>query len=264
MRVASPAEQLLIDLGVEAPYEIDLEAIAWVQGASIEYLPLEGCEAQIIGLGNRATIVVNANSPPLRRRFSVGHELGHWHHHRGRSIDCRTVGESKPGPIGGDPERLADAYAADLLLPRYLLRHELTNVNRLDFAKLQAIAAEFEVSLTATALRLVQLDAAPAVLICHGVDGRKWFARAPSLPDEWFPHDELDPSSPSFKVVYGKQRSTRPTSVNASAWFKGRWARPYRVTEEAFKVSESDTLVLVGITDPNMVMSLEEPLGDGR
>jgi hypothetical protein len=43
------AERILHVLGISAPQEIDLEAIAWDQGAIVNYRPLESCEARIIG-----------------------------------------------------------------------------------------------------------------------------------------------------------------------------------------------------------------------
>ena len=111
----TPAEQLLQELGVTEPDEIDLEAIAFHAGARVRYRPLDGCEARIIGRGNAAIITVNAKSPYRRRRFSIAHELGHWHHHRGQSLVCR-VEEYRPHHALSS-ERVADAYAADLLMP---------------------------------------------------------------------------------------------------------------------------------------------------
>ena len=72
-----PAEALLKSLGVNAPDDIDLEAIAWHVGAIVRYQRLDNCEAQIVGLGNRSVITVNSDSSSTRRRFSIGHELGH-------------------------------------------------------------------------------------------------------------------------------------------------------------------------------------------
>ena len=40
--------------------------------------PLTGCEANIIGRGDKAIITINSKSIPGRQRFSAGHELGHW------------------------------------------------------------------------------------------------------------------------------------------------------------------------------------------
>src|SRR5690349_18570970 len=110
----TPAEQLLQELGVTEPDEIDLEAIAYHVGAHVRYRPLDGCEAHIIGYGNSAIITVDTKSSFSRQRFSIAHELGHWHHHRGQSLICRAK-ESTPYDTRG-PEPLANVYAADILM----------------------------------------------------------------------------------------------------------------------------------------------------
>jgi IrrE N-terminal-like domain len=68
--------------------EIELDAIAWIKGAVVNYRPMDGCEARIVGTTRRAVISVNSLSMPERRRFSLAHEIGHWHHHRGRILFC--------------------------------------------------------------------------------------------------------------------------------------------------------------------------------
>ena len=79
MTAVTAAERILLALGVSDPTEIDLEAIAWSRGALVEYRPLDGCDATIVGSARKAVIAVNSRSSPERRRFSIGHELGHWH-----------------------------------------------------------------------------------------------------------------------------------------------------------------------------------------
>jgi hypothetical protein len=88
MTALTHAERILKSLGIEAPGEIDLEAIAWTRGAVVDYRPLDRCEATIVGSKRKAVIAVNSRSPPERRRFSLAHELGHWHHHKGRMLFC--------------------------------------------------------------------------------------------------------------------------------------------------------------------------------
>lgn len=53
---------LLAELGIEAPDEIDIEAIAEHCDATVVYEPLAGCTARIIGHGDRAIITVDAGS----------------------------------------------------------------------------------------------------------------------------------------------------------------------------------------------------------
>lgn len=97
----TPAELILKALGITDPAEIDLEAIAWDRGARIRYRPLDGCEARIVGTSDRAIITVNSRSPRRRRRFSVAHELGHWHYHRGRTLMCSADDHHRPSRRGG-------------------------------------------------------------------------------------------------------------------------------------------------------------------
>src|ERR1700676_458122 len=108
MTALTPAERILKSLGIEAPGEIDLEAIAWTRGAVVDYRPLDRCEATIVGSKRKAVIAVNSRSPPERRRFSLAHELGHWHHHKGRMLFCggRDVCNFANSPL--DPERQED------------------------------------------------------------------------------------------------------------------------------------------------------------
>lgn len=120
--ILSRAERLLKSLGVEHPEEIDLEAIAWHLGVlSVKVRTLDGCEARIVGRGNHAIISVDPRAIPRRRRFSIAHELGHWVFHRGKTRICRPE-DIQERSNGAAIEQEANRFAADLLLPRYLLQ----------------------------------------------------------------------------------------------------------------------------------------------
>ena len=64
----SPAT-LLEELGITEPLDIKIEAIAEYCDATIVYEPLKGCEARILGHGDRAIITVNSTSLRERQRF---------------------------------------------------------------------------------------------------------------------------------------------------------------------------------------------------
>lgn len=251
------AERLLQELGITEPDEIDLEAIAYHVGARVRFRPLDGCEARIIGHGDSAIITVNAHSHYPRKRFSIAHELGHWHHHRGKCLVCRAE-EYRPRDAFS-PERAADGYAADLLMPNYLFRPLARQQGKLTFKAISALAHAFTTSQTATAIRLVESDHSPALLVCHGSKGRKWFTRAPSVPEKWFPQDALDADSFAFGVLFGgKPDDTLPRRIGAEAWFD-RWdAQKFEVHEQTFRTGPDEILTLVLLNDPKM---LEEHQG---
>lgn len=98
-------------------------------------------------LPSRGEIWVNAEEArqwPPRRRFTIGHELGHWILHQGTqtSLFCRhgqvdeadgsTPAERPPlDPI----EEEANHFAAELLMPAELIRREYARLDG-DFAQL--------------------------------------------------------------------------------------------------------------------------------
>jgi len=161
----TPAERLLQSYGITRPNEIDLETIAYELGAQIKYRPLEGCEARIVGTGNSAIISVNSISSIPRQRFSIAHELGHWKYHRGKQLDCRADNADISKKNTSEFERIADDYAANLILPRYLLRPILKNHANLSFSIIDDVAKEFSTSFTATAIRTVESNEFPCLLI---------------------------------------------------------------------------------------------------
>lgn len=250
----TPAEQVLQSLGITAPQDIDIEAIAFDRGAVIKYRSLSGCEARIVGVGDRAVISVSDNVIPARQRFSAAHELGHWHHHRGRSFSCRKedIGNYQEG--SSNPERVADTYAADLLMPRYLFQPLANKAGSVTFEVIDALQAEFKTSITATARRLIDFGAEPAILICHGKMGRRWFKRATSVPARWFPQAELDAESYAMDVLYKPTvKRTRKVVIGADAWFDRSGADRYEIYEQTHKISEDEILTFVTFKDDEML-----------
>ncbi len=86
-------------------------------------------------LASRGEIWVNADEArkwPPRRRFTIGHELGHWVMHRDgqQSLFCRhaSVDEEQVTPPPAlavpDIEEEASAFAASLLMPSWLVVRE--------------------------------------------------------------------------------------------------------------------------------------------
>jgi Zn-dependent peptidase ImmA (M78 family) len=253
----TPAERLLQELGITEPDEIDLEAIAYHVGARVRFRKLDGCEAYIVGNSDQAIITVNDRSSFRRARFSIAHELGHWRYHRGKRLICR-VDEIEPRSALS-PERVADGYAADLLMPDYLFQPLARRQAKLTFKAVAEFAQIFKTSKTAIAIRLVESDHTPALLVCHNQKGRKWFARAPSVPDKWFPRDTLDAQSFAFGVLFGNaDDDVMPRRIGAEAWFD-RWeSGNFDVHEQSIRTGDDTILAIVTLSDPRMLEEDEE------
>jgi Zn-dependent peptidase ImmA (M78 family) len=237
---------MLIALGIERPEQIDPELIAWENGALVKYRPLDRCEAIIVGTQRRAIITVNSRAIPTRRRFSLAHDIGHWHHHRGRILFCGAADIGNPAHSPLDPENQADQFASDLLLPEFMFRPRIMKMKRLVLSTVREIAEEFNVSLTATLLKLADSDRFPIVIVCHNKQRRRWFRRAPMVPGWWFPNDSLDAESIAFEMLFGGAAEiSYARKIGAEAWFEFRGVDRYEIQEQSFLLPNDEVLTLL-------------------
>ncbi|WP_058743803.1 ImmA/IrrE family metallo-endopeptidase [Sphingomonas yabuuchiae] len=219
-KVVPPAERLLHDLGITKPGEIDVEVIACAVGVTVRYRRLGVGDARIVGLGDRAIITVDDRASRVRQRFSVAHELGHWHHHRGRRLICH-VAEQQDGAAGC--EREADGYAADLLMPRFMLEPLVAGIP-MSFGLVYQVASTFGVSAMAAALRLADVHPAAFALVVEEADGRRWFRRSAALNHRWF----VRSNPPGMSVTADRCGLPHPNvafAVPAQRWFLGQGAK---------------------------------------
>jgi Zn-dependent peptidase ImmA (M78 family) len=241
-----PAERILVELGIERPDQIDLDAIAWAQGAAVKYRPLDKSEAVIVGSQRRAIITVNSRAIPARRRYSLAHEIGHWHHHRGRILFCAAsdIGNPSRGPL--DPEAQADQFASDLVLPNFMFRPRVAKMKRLVLAAVREIASEFDVSLTATLLKLVDINRFPIVCVCHNRQRRRWFRASAMVPKWWFPKGELEVDSIAFEMLFGGSAEiSYARKIGAETWFDFHGVERFEVQEQAFLLPNGEILTLL-------------------
>ena len=255
MRRLTIAEMVLTDLGITEPEEIDIEVIAWYLGAKVRSRELHSCEARIIGRGDRAIITVDERVPATRRKFSVAHELGHWRHHRGRCLVCRADDIGNRRRSSTDPERIADGFASDLLLPRYILDPLLRKMKRPSLAVVRELAARFGTSLTATTIKMMEANHFPMMLVCHGESGRRWFDASSSIDlQKWFPKAELDPESCAFAMLFGRATEERfPRKIGADAWFDRSGAEAFAIAEQSFSLPNREVATILFFTDDAML-----------
>ena len=103
---------------------------------------------------------------PVRRRFTIAHELAH--------VLFESSGPRAPR-VGVDLERLCDMLAAEILMPRAVFEAAL-NRSAIDAPLVRQLASKFQTSLTATALRCTELRPISLVYIS---DGRRKWSRGP-------------------------------------------------------------------------------------
>lgn len=253
----SPA-QLIEELGIAEPSDIDIEAIAFHCGAVIKYRPLTGCAARIVGNGHSAIITVDCNSPRGRQRFSAGHELGHWMHDRGKASFSCEERQFVQDWSKTNPESRANQYATDLLLPVEIFKPATVRLSVINLTAASDLAKKFQMSLTATAIRFVEHGPLPAMLLCYSSSGREWFVRNHDLSKQLWPVSSPGRDTYAYDLLHGSEEASAEGEVSASAWFDLDLADRYYIHEHSLRSSYGDVLSMLWWKDERMLIALDE------
>jgi len=158
------AEKLVERLGLNSA-PIDVEKIAEDLGLRVV---AENLGSDISGLlvskDGMASIAVERREPPVRRRFTIAHEIGHFllRHHLQRNelvhADERwqVIYRSPKASEGLDPmEVQANQFAATLLMPTKILKDRVEHLQKpLTERDVKKLTTEFKVSEQAMTIRL--------------------------------------------------------------------------------------------------------------
>lgn len=179
--------------------------------------------------GGRFHVYCNTRRCPrgaTRSRFTLAHELGHYFidEHRRCLIGGVSPHQSVAGFLSGNRvEREADFFASSLLMPRERFtkpaHHEgLTGVLRL--------ARDFDVSVTAAAIRFASLDLEPCAVF-YWLDGTvRWRRLSPTFFEVRFMRTvedlvDIPRDCATAKVIRaGKSGEVIGCATTAASWFR--------------------------------------------
>ena len=175
---ATVALNIIKKLDIRTPSEINVELIAEVRGATVVESSLTSCEGRLVRRGKRGKITVPLNEKNIgRKRFSIGHELGHFELHSNLA-SVITCSKEDMTDWGGYKKRETEAnlFSAELLMPRPLFEPRII-LKKPTMKLIEALGSEFCTSITATACRYMQVTREPCALV-YSVDGKiKWSMR---------------------------------------------------------------------------------------
>lgn len=250
------ARDLLDELGITEPDEIDLEAIAQYVGATVTRQQLIGAEARLVGLNDQAIITVNQDSLPTRQRFSIGHELGHWMHDRGQiDISCGTDNQER-FYTGTDKESLANEFATELLLPSSMFTPRLAKrPPKLEVIK--ELRDVFRASFTATARRVVDLGAHPAMVICSSLTKRVWFTASSEIEGLLWPNKQTSTDTLAYELLQRSDYGEATDEVDADAWIDHESAEDYVLVESSVKVTPELAVSILWWKDQSQLRDME-------
>ncbi len=252
MTPGQKAEARIVELGIADPRDIDIEAIAFDAGIRVEYEQLRGCAATLVGLGNRAIATIRPSGSSGRDRFSIGHELGHWELHRGRSFQCRADNPSENLASNTKLEIEADEYSTHILMPSALFHPAVRSFKWPSIKEIDEVAGFFSTSLLATTVRLAKIDALPVLVTCYTPQGRRWHVAAPHVPKRWWLKDQLDEDSFAYDLLSAGKPCDSPRKQSADAWFENDDAEEFEVLEQCYSPISGQAIVILYLTDSEM------------
>ena len=215
------AEEIIKNLQIRDPAEIEVVEIAMVRGAFVRERSLDGSEARLIRKGGLGIITVNSRIPEEgRKRFAIAHELGHFELHTVSQLilcaeeDMYVWNENKGQEIE------ANEFAASILMPKDIfLQHLKTGQPNMDAVK--DLAGKFRTTLTATASRYVQLSIEPCAVAISKDGIIKWYKKSTSFDFHIKVGEKLNPNTYAFDFYDGVDLPGRPQKAPASAWLAG-------------------------------------------
>ena len=197
--------------------------------------PLPGFDGCLIRFDSFGTIICNSETRhATRTRFTIAHELGHWHLHPNQSQDFllteQNVARHKASPM----EAEANAFAGSLLMPRKWFGKHVSGAEPLVAPILEA-AAEFNVSVMAATKRFLDLTLVPSMAVFSDGQQVKWVWQSGSNSNIFLlPGTEISEDCTAYECNDSPEVATKVGAIDNSGedWFPKEFRRERIVVKE--------------------------------
>ena len=229
---AMMAAALRAELGV-AP-KADLEYLAAKLGLAIVEVDSQSFEGALLRSSRNLSgrILVRRGIRELgRRRFTIAHEIGHFVLHGNQQIPCspRVIEGWKEGQPA--PEREADMFASELLLPANDVAEQV-NKRWPSIAVVSDISDQFGSSLMAAGRRFCDVAPQPCAVVWSSQRRINWFHGSPTFTHFVDVGKEIDFDSIAYRAYEGRPLPAEMEEVPAEAWIKSSWLKDDAVVSE--------------------------------
>lgn len=221
------AAQLLARYSLTAPSDIILEDLAFALGVVVMEGRLDSADARLIRMGEKGLIRVKEDIPePGRKRFAIAHELGHWLLHRAISQVLSCTSEDMVARYRASaPEIEANSFAAELLMPEQLYRKKVGSSDP-SAELLRDLASYFMTTLTATAVRFVEVADGQCALVVTEDGKVRWWRASERFDGFWLDVGaEVSLASVAGSYFAGEPLAAETVNVDGFEWLGGRAAR---------------------------------------
>lgn len=230
------AMKLWTQYGFTSPTDLVLEDLAFALGVVVLEGRLDSADARLIRNGKKGLIRVKEDIPePGRKRFAIAHEIGHWLMHESLSQVLSCTSEDMVDRYKSSvPELEANAFAAELLMPRTLYRCRVgTEVP--SPALIKDLADYFRTTLTATVVRFVEVEEEACAMVVTENGRIRWWKANDRFDGFWLDSKaEVSPNTVAGAYLNGEPLPEEAEVVDGEAWL-GK--KSERVAESLYEVA---------------------------
>jgi len=189
----------------------------------------------------RGYIVLSSEVQEVRRqRFTLGHEIGHYLLPDQQDL-CQPCGKTQIESWDdalAKPERDANQFAAEILMPRSIVQPFLRESPR--FSHIEQIAQACETSLTASAYRLCELSSFRVAMVWSEALRVRWYKPSEEFV-RWVRKGSVRQDSYAFDAFEGRPVPATFEFVPASAWLFEKGLKPdARILEHSVPMPSYD------------------------
>lgn len=247
------------DIAIPVPIE---ELARALDITKIEGLDTDGFEGGLISdvTKSEGVILVNQKSPLQRRRFTIGHELGHflcpWHKPNATGVfmctsDDMKLSDARKTDRAAYMEVEANRFSAFLLMPLPQFRRDVRRHNEVDINHILDLAKHYETSKEATARRYVEIqDETCAAIISHNGRILRYYR------SKGFPYLDVTSGIPVPKgSLTARMKLSDNTTISewdettGSIWLEERGQRAPMLYEQVLNQRNSYQLTLLTLAE---------------
>ena len=207
--------------GISKPDEIILEDIAFARGVIVTEGPLDKMEARLVRSGDKGLIRIKQDIPNKgQKRFAIAHELGHWElHSKMTQFFVCTSDDMVASYKTSTQEGEANIFAATLLMPSNLFLGRANN-KEFSFQTISNLAQYFITSLTATAIRYVELSNDYCAIVCSEQGKIRWWRGSDDFENRFWivPGKKLSANTIAGCLFCNNHKSQGPEEIDIEAW----------------------------------------------
>lgn len=243
-RAVDAAKRLLNEFGIRDVKDLDLEILAADRRVLVKEEPISGAEGRLVYRDGHGTITVNQNIPHIeKKRFVIGHEIGHVELH----LDTSNIAICDENALHDykkqSQESWANEFAAELLMPTFLFEAACAE-EALCMDLIRHLAKTFRTSITATAIRYTRIGPTPAAVIYTRGGYVRWFWPSDRFPCK-FVQTGVPPPDGSLAVtcMHSGQDPTAPRVLAPGTWFTSRVRRDQYFYEDCIVSARYDAVL---------------------